>query len=396
MASNASDITITFLAAVPYHFHLQGRTQRLAWHLAEAGWDVRYVAPPTPRAMLRHWIAPWRHQRADKVRLLWPRPGLRERRSVRLSSRADRLQTIRLNRLLKTDRKHVLCASTPSWFPLLEGLHHDAVIYDCIDAPEVHVGRGSAAMYQQWHDQLCRRADGIVSVSEHLAGQLRTSTGRQVMLCHNGVDVDDFVQRSVSDVQGHVHMTPGADNWLSWRKHHAQAQVAGFIGSIDSWVDTELVARTARALSNVRFVVAGPCRNRKMSEPLESLPSVTLLGRLPYDLVPAVMRTFDVGLIPFKPGEVTASADPIKLYEHFALGQPVLATYPFRPDAVEAGLLEVAEGEAFKTRLQEMLSRTELPERAEQRRSFAARHDWRGLAGQFARCVISSITGMSS
>lgn len=395
MDAKTSDTAITFLAAVPFHFHLRGRTQRLAWHLAESEWDIRYVAPPTPRAMLRHWIAPWRHRRAGCVRLVWPRPQF-SNRAPRRAGRIDRSQINRLNRLLQTNRKHVLCISTPAWVPWLDHLRYDAVIYDCIDAPEVHVGRGSAAAYRQWHDRLAHRADVLVAVSEHLADRLRETTGRNALLCHNGVDVEHFIQAGRRDVSNHPRLTPGVDNWLAWRRQHTRARVAGFVGSIDSWVDTELIGRTARTHSNIRFVVAGPSRQRKLNEPLHALPNITLLGPLHYDLVPAVMHTFDVGLIPFKPGEVTACADPIKLYEHFALGQPVLATYPFRRDAVDAGLLRVASGENYADALHGMVTGPEPPDRVDRRRAFAADHDWKKLAERFAGYVTTAISRESS
>ena len=38
------------------------------------------------------------------------------------------------------------------------------------------------------------------------------------------------------------------------------------------------------------------------------------------------MQGFSVGLIPFLKNKLTASVDPIKYYEYFALGLPVLST----------------------------------------------------------------------
>jgi hypothetical protein len=38
------------------------------------------------------------------------------------------------------------------------------------------------------------------------------------------------------------------------------------------------------------------------------------------------MQRFDVGLIPFRQNQLTASVDPIKYYEYRALGLPVVST----------------------------------------------------------------------
>ncbi len=382
----SSELTITFLAAVPYRFHLQGRTQRLAWHMAEGipGLDVRYVAPPTPRAMVRHWLWPRREHTAGRVKLVWPlpfRPG--SRRGGKRESRQAR----RLNRLLATPGRHILCVSTPLWWPILDDLRADRIVYDCIDAPEVHARRGSGETFRQWHEALCRRADRVVAVSEHLAERLREICTCPVTVCFNGVDAMEFESRSRLEVHEDARETPGLMNWLEWRRHHRQAKVAGFIGSIDAWVDVELIARTARSLRGTRFLVAGPVRKRSMITTLHAEPNITLLDRLPYACVPAVMKTLDVGLIPFRAGEITACADPLKLYEHFALGQPVVATYPFRPEAVSGGLMVVSEGDSYAERVTEALNAPVDPQLAERRRDFARRHDWRLLAERFAELL---------
>jgi len=38
------------------------------------------------------------------------------------------------------------------------------------------------------------------------------------------------------------------------------------------------------------------------------------------------MQDFDIGLIPFKKNDLTASVDPIKYYEYRALGLPIIST----------------------------------------------------------------------
>ena len=45
-----------------------------------------------------------------------------------------------------------------------------------------------------------------------------------------------------------------------------------------------------------------------------------------YMQLPAYVQLFDAALIPFKPSIIADSSDPVKLYDYFSLGKPVVAT----------------------------------------------------------------------
>ena len=47
--------------------------------------------------------------------------------------------------------------------------------------------------------------------------------------------------------------------------------------------------------------------------------------RRPYAEMPAYVRDFDVGMIPFRVDPMTRAVDPVKIYEYFSLGKPVVA-----------------------------------------------------------------------
>ena len=56
------------------------------------------------------------------------------------------------------------------------------------------------------------------------------------------------------------------------------------------------------------------------------IPNIHWLGARDHALLPAYLRYFDVGLIPFKHVPLTHNANPIKLYEYLAAGAPVVST----------------------------------------------------------------------
>src|SRR5213078_962634 len=88
--------------------------------------------------------------------------------------------------------------------------------------------------------------------------------------------------------------------------------------------------------------------------------NIYLLGPRPHTDIPGYIKGFDVGLVPYRDSEYTASVYPVKLNEYLAMGVPVVATdLPeirlFNAD--HGGVLTVArEADQFEQALRELLS----------------------------------------
>jgi hypothetical protein len=91
--------------------------------------------------------------------------------------------------------------------------------------------------------------------------------------------------------------------------------------------------------------------------------------------MPAVLASFDVGLIPFRQGPEGHHASPIKLYEYLAAGIPVLST-PM-PEAESVPEVETVGGPAdMASRLDPARARRASPEFRERARARARENDW--------------------
>ncbi|MGZ7039146.1 MAG: glycosyltransferase, partial [Thermoanaerobaculia bacterium] len=101
--------------------------------------------------------------------------------------------------------------------------------------------------------------------------------------------------------------------------------IIGYYGAIAEWFDADLIGDVARARPDYSFVLIGEALNRR-AVALGALPNVALLGEKPYDLMPSYLADFDVCLIPFRITPLTEATDPVKLYEYFSQGKPVVAT----------------------------------------------------------------------
>lgn len=97
----------------------------------------------------------------------------------------------------------------------------------------------------------------------------------------------------------------------------------GYVGTIASWFDWDLVVAIARLRPEMRITLVGPV----YQQPATPLPSnIELVGQTSHIEACRWMQRFHVGLIPFRINELTAGVDPVKYYEYRACGLPIVST----------------------------------------------------------------------
>src|SRR5438045_8807966 len=85
----------------------------------------------------------------------------------------------------------------------------------------------------------------------------------------------------------------------------------------------------AAARPDWNFLLIGPVYDLSMRERGRRLlkrANVNWLGARTYESLPSYLHVFDVALIPFVINDITSATSPLKLYEYFAGGKPVIAT----------------------------------------------------------------------
>jgi len=227
----------------------------------------------------------------------------------------ERLQAAWLRDFFRkhASRKRTLAiVASPRWEPLLRDIAFDRVIFDHTDAAHVLRGPLTADEFLERRAALVRRSAWVWAVSQGLADEIRAHhPDVPIRVVPNGVDVAHFDEHrwdAVPELEG------------------APRPIAGFLGSVASWVDVDRLAACAGAYPDWSIVVAGPISSDVDVTALRRMANVRFLGRLAYDRVPPVMQCFDVALMPFRPGELSQVANPVTLYELLALGKPVVCT----------------------------------------------------------------------
>ena len=79
--------------------------------------------------------------------------------------------------------------------------------------------------------------------------------------------------------------------------------------------------------------------------------------------------------MPHRRDGLTASMDPLKLYEYLAAGRPVVSTVQSPNPALQAHVRVVGDADEFAAVLEDELS-DDSPERQTRRRDAVAGHDW--------------------
>jgi glycosyltransferase involved in cell wall biosynthesis len=202
---------------------------------------------------------------------------------------------------------------------------------------------------------LASAADAVFAVTPLLAERLRALGAAEAEVLPNGLLPE------IAEVGAPVS-APGGEVTVGYFGHLTAA-----------WFDWELVAGAARARPTWKFELIG-----YGGAPESELPgNVVLLGPRPHRDLAAYAARWDVGIVPFKPGRLAASADPIKTYEYLAMGLPVVVTGVLPPPGGEAFLRRADDLEGFLAALtEEAEAARSRPEAAAERRAFAATCTW--------------------
>ena len=281
---------IIFPATIDYHYMTQ-RPQHLARAFAEAGYFVIY-------GTLNHKI--------DKV-------NITERVADNLYLLHEHYFPF-LSDIFKPEESIYYCL-WPNNAKHLEYLPYSYLLYDymddlsLLDLPKNETDRD--------HLEMLNQAD-LVTVSAHrLLQQLPEHILPTSILVNNAVSQEfidsvnsyDVTSSSLGSLGGH--------------------SILGYYGAIAEWLDFDLIKRLAEAFPEARIVLIGPVSEgvaKQMADILWSHSNVVVLPVCKQLELIQFLKHFDVCLIPFIKNDITDAVSPVKLFEYFSAGKPVVTT----------------------------------------------------------------------
>lgn len=220
------------------------------------------------------------------------------------------------------------------------------------------------------NQNILERADTVLTVSEKL-WQRAKAVSCNTFLVPNATDYELF--RFAADSKSFILSTIAS----------IPSPRIGYFGSIGDRVDFSLLHQIAGAHPDWSIVLVGSVwpNKRDQAEALGALPNVHFLGAQPYQTLPAFLRGFDACIIPHTRDALTASMDPIKLYDYLASGKPIVCTHVAGVDRF-ADVLYIAETQGqFLDHLSRALGENG-QQAFEARIQYARRNTWQERAAQ--------------
>ena len=189
-------------------------------------------------------------------------------------------------------------------------LGESSVVYYCADewSKFNYVDGAKIAAAEK---QLCERADVVFATAKSLVDNKRVWNPHTYLASHG---VDHALFASALD----PHTAVPADI------AHLKRPVLGFYGTIQDWIDFDLLIFLAQRHPEWNIVLIGNVMVDVSR--LKEYPNIHVLERRDHADLPRYCKAFSVGLIPYVLNERILHVNPIKLREYMCAGLPVVST----------------------------------------------------------------------
>jgi glycosyltransferase involved in cell wall biosynthesis len=277
---------------------------------------------------------------------------------------ATRLNQVILRLTLKLLRQHLRMREFQLWTFLPNAadyvgiLGESLVVYCCVDEWS-QFNYLDGAKTAEAERRLLRSADIVFASAQSLVDD-RLPSNPETHLSRHGVDHAHFAAAldEKTPVPADVAGLPGP--------------VIGFYGTLQDWVDFDLIAFLAERHPEWSIVLIGPVMTDVSK--VTRFANVHLLGRKSHLELPNYCKAFDAGIIPYVLNERLRHVNPLKLREYLCAGLPVVSTALPEVEGYHSGCAIGRTHEEFNRALEQAL-RTDSPalrkERSDSMRSEA-------------------------
>lgn len=312
-------LRLVYLSPVPLASFAQRPHHFVAWMHARHGAEVLWIDPPPARlprtADLRRLLPQQQPQplgpawaQADWLRRLrWPALPFEPYAAGRwLNARLQTRALARLDAWVRDDTLFAFGKPCALALTLRARYRRQRALFDVMDAVAEFAQGRSRRWLAHCETALAAQVDWLVASAPSLLERLAPhACAAHRLLIPNGLDP------AAHDPAGRL----------------PAAQEAGglrfvYVGTIGPWFDWPAVIALAQRMPEATITLVGPCTATPPALP----PNVQRRGAVPHARVDALLRTADVGLIPFLDDALTQHVDPVKFYEYRAAGLAVLST----------------------------------------------------------------------
>jgi len=174
--------------------------------------------------------------------------------------------------------------------------------------------------------------------------------------------------------------------------------IIGFIGNIDYRIDFKLINQLAEKNPTWSFVFLGPSWNdpttdkflnlEKNLKNLQKNDNVFLLGRKSKNQIIRYIDNFDIGIIPYNTNyEFCKYCYPMKIFEFFARGKPVISTPIESLIPLEPYVKIAKNANEFEKGIKTILKKSWPKEYQKQQRQLAIANSWEEKIGKISQIL---------
>jgi glycosyltransferase involved in cell wall biosynthesis len=257
------------------------------------------------------------------------------------------------------------------------------VYYNCADFSNL---TPKAKRLEKSEQELVRLSDLVFATCSEQAHKLSRDT--QAHVFPPGVDMSAFPEEPNEPIDRADQLNLSA----------LPQPVIGYVGGLHRFVDYDLVAAMARARPSWSWVFLGA--HQVSTDKIEGLTNVHLPGQRDHETLAALLRSFDVCIVPYLNGPEMTTVVPTKINEYLAAGKAVVSTD--LPAVCEFNaehrvlLTSIPATQDFLLAIEAQLNTAHDPLERKRRREVASKADWKMRIEQMSGLIEKEIASRAT
>jgi glycosyltransferase involved in cell wall biosynthesis len=263
----------------------------------------------------------------------------------------------------------------PSYFRRVSS--GDIIIYDYIDHIDEKISGGyRIAKLHSNKAIMFRDADIVTASAKALYDEAKASSAAEVVMLQNGVDTRHYFS--------FTRMASPPSRLASFLFGHKK--IVGYFGAMAPWLDYDLINAVIALRKDLGFVFIGPDYADSLHR-LAQADNCLLLDAMDYTDLPNYALWFDICWIPFEPGDIAKSTSPLKLFEYFALGKPVVVATDMLECIHFPLVFNAKDATEFSERIDEAIRVAAHQDTEERLKQLAVENSWLVRAGSLSSAI---------
>jgi glycosyltransferase involved in cell wall biosynthesis len=245
----------------------------------------------------------------------------------------------------------------------------DVIVYEYIDHIDAKISGNPDALVANKR-RMFAEADIVCASARRLHAEAASSAKGRVLLLPNGVDARHYFAVTPNAAPP-PDMAPFCGRY---------PKIIGYFGALAPWLDYGLINDLIMLRQDLGFIFIGPEYAGRCAARLRPAENLLLTGQVAYGILPEYAQCFTVCWIPFEPGDIAKSTSPLKLFEYFALGKPVVVSADLHECAAFPQVLVGHDVPSFSRALDQALSLAQDPAHGESLKGLAVANSWQERA----------------